>query len=103
MGNEPVLPWSDAVVCDGCGHKLMPLSYTSPPTDTNPTRVESRPDLKCPGCGQCYQWQDFAGWAPAGLPTTMSPDRRSAISAKSLRERVQMMDRQRARSTGRRI
>jgi hypothetical protein len=78
MGNDPVLPWSDAVVCNGCGHKLMPLSYSSPPTDTNPARVENRPDLKCPGCGQCYQWQDVAGWTPTGFPTTMSPDRRSA-------------------------
>jgi hypothetical protein len=49
----------------------MPLSYTSP-TDDDPVRVESRPDLKCPGCSQCYQWQEFAGWAPVGFPTTMT-------------------------------
>jgi hypothetical protein len=103
MGNEPVLPWSDAVMCDGCGHKLLPLSYSSPPTDNGAARVENRPDLKCPGCGQCYQWQDFAGWAPAGFPTTMSPDPRSAISAKALRGRAPTMDRQRARPAIRRI
>jgi hypothetical protein len=26
--------------------------------------IASRPDLKCPGCGQCYQWEDSAHWVP---------------------------------------
>ena len=71
----------------------MPLSYTSPPSDNDPSRMENRPDLKCPGCGQCYQWQDFAGWAPMGFPTTMS-DRDAETSDTE--------DRGHARLTGRR-
>src|ERR1700680_3123905 len=66
MGNDWPTPWRDAVTCAVCDRRLLPLSFTPVATDDDPAGVEIRRDLQCPGCGQSYQWQDSAGWAPIG-------------------------------------
>ena len=62
MSNNRPTPWGDAVVCAMCGWRLLPLSLT--PAD-EAMGIANRPDLKCPSCGQCYQWQDSSGWVPS--------------------------------------
>ncbi len=46
--------WGTAVVCGACGRRLLPLSYTVSLHD-DPSGVEYHPNLRCAGCGQCYQ------------------------------------------------
>jgi hypothetical protein len=65
MGNDWPTPWNDPVVCAVCGRRLLPLSFSPASIDDESLGVVNRPDLKCPRCGQCYMWQDSAGWGPA--------------------------------------
>ena len=66
MGNHNPTPWSDAAVCGLCSRELIPLSFTPASTDDEAMGIANRPDVKCPGCGECYQWQDSSGWVPSG-------------------------------------
>jgi hypothetical protein len=57
-----VKPWNAMFKCQSCGHRLIPLSYSTSP-DNDP-RGNDRPALKCPGCSQLYGWKDSVGWVP---------------------------------------
>ncbi|MGH7722315.1 MAG: hypothetical protein ACRENL_05695 [Candidatus Dormibacteria bacterium] len=43
-----------------------PLSYDQAARDDDSGGVIPRPALKCPGCGQMYEWKDSANWVPYG-------------------------------------
>jgi hypothetical protein len=81
MGDHPI-PWSDAAVCGLCSRQLIPLSFTPASLDDDAMEIANRPDLKCPGCGERYQWQDSAGWVPSvsddGVSTTEGSSSSSA-------------------------
>jgi hypothetical protein len=63
------------VVCAMCGWRLLPLSLTPTTPDGQSSASANRPDLKCPSCGQCYQWQISCGWVPTGnTECVASPD-----------------------------
>jgi len=66
MGDHNPTPWSDAVVCGLCSRALIPLSFTPASMDDDAMGIANRPDLKCPGCGGSYRWQDSSGWVPSG-------------------------------------
>jgi hypothetical protein len=68
VSKEGLRPWSDAVVCPLCERRILPLSCASVEVDDTRWEEEDRPDLKCAGCGQWYQWHGSAGWAPLGSP-----------------------------------
>jgi transcription elongation factor Elf1 len=74
MGKERPTPWSDALMCAACGRLLLPLSYDFR-VDTN------RPSLKCPGCGQCYEWRDSAGWVPVEAETVSDEAEESIVDS----------------------
>jgi len=63
VSTEAPTPWNDAVRCGACSHTLLPPTYLEPPVD-DPT--STRPQLKCPECGQGYRWHGSAGWQPVG-------------------------------------
>jgi hypothetical protein len=64
MSNRRSTPWNDHVRCGLCSRQLIPVSFTRWSMDDGANGLASRPDLKCPGCGQCYQWEDSAHWVP---------------------------------------
>jgi hypothetical protein len=67
--------WSSAVVCAMCGWRLLPLSLAPGSPDDRSAASADRPDLKCPSCGQCYEWQTSCGWVPTGnTECVASPD-----------------------------
>ncbi len=43
-----------------------PLSYDQAARDDDSGGVIPRPALKCPGCGEMYEWKDSANWVPYG-------------------------------------
>ena len=47
-----------------CGLRLVPLSFAPASSADVAMGIENRPELGCPGCGQCYEWLDSAGWGP---------------------------------------
>jgi hypothetical protein len=74
MSKNRWIRWDDAVVCDMCGWRLLPLSLM-PAWPDDATAIANRPDLKCSSCGQCYQWQDSCGWVPTrSTECVASPD-----------------------------
>jgi hypothetical protein len=66
MSNDWPAPWGDAVTCAMCGWRLKPPRLTRASAGDEAMGIAKRPDVKCPSCGQCYQWQDSCGWVPTG-------------------------------------
>jgi hypothetical protein len=56
--------WSDEVKCGICSRLLLPLTFRRSFVNDGSRYAASRPDLKCPACGQRYQWQDSTHWVP---------------------------------------
>jgi hypothetical protein len=65
MSDDWPTPWGDAVTCAMCGWRLRPPRLTRASMDDEATGIANRPDLKCPSCGQCYQWHP-SGWLLTG-------------------------------------
>jgi hypothetical protein len=75
MSKNRRMLWSSAVVCAMCGWRLLPLGLAPGSPDDPSAASADRPDLKCPSCGQCYQWQTSCGWVPTGnTECVASPD-----------------------------